>query len=99
MRGVFADPSSDSGSFILVSLGWLAKRLRNCSILSRRESTKAEIFCSSWLSYARSAASRTGQLLVGVGFAFSMMKNEIVNGNYEQTHKEKIDYKKANMRN
>ncbi|GJT43530.1 ankyrin repeat family protein [Tanacetum coccineum] len=32
------------------------------------------------------------------GFAFSMMKSGIFNGNYEQTHKEKIDYEKANMR-
>ncbi|GKF87624.1 hypothetical protein Tco_0258501 [Tanacetum coccineum] len=97
MRGVPTDPSLDSGSFILVSLGWSAKRLRNRSILSRRESTKAEIFCSSWLNRARSAASRTGR--VGGGFAFPMMKNEIVNGNYEQTHKEEIDYKKANVQN
>ncbi|GJU40970.1 hypothetical protein Tco_1193927 [Tanacetum coccineum] len=32
------------------------------------------------------------------GFALSMMKNGIVNENYEQTHKEKIDYEKANVR-
>ncbi|GJY30203.1 hypothetical protein Tco_0413698, partial [Tanacetum coccineum] len=37
-------------------------------------------------------------LLIGGGLAFSMMKNGIVNGNYEQIHKEEIDYKKANMR-
>ncbi|GJQ92892.1 hypothetical protein Tco_0004031 [Tanacetum coccineum] len=45
-----------------------------------------------------SAADRIGRLLVGGGFAFSMMKNGIVDGSYEQTHKEKIDYEKANMR-
>ncbi|GJX49272.1 hypothetical protein Tco_0276117 [Tanacetum coccineum] len=45
-----------------------------------------------------SAVGRIGRLLVGGGFMFSMMKNGIVNGSYEQTHKEKIDYKKANMR-
>ncbi|GJT32432.1 hypothetical protein Tco_0922851 [Tanacetum coccineum] len=45
------------------------------------------------------AASRIGRLLVGGGFAFSIMKNGIVNENYEETHKEKIDYEKANMRN
>ena len=31
------------------------------------------------------------------GFTFSIMKNGIVNENYEQTHKEKIDYEKANL--
>ncbi|GJY65174.1 hypothetical protein Tco_0466634 [Tanacetum coccineum] len=49
------------------------------------------------MAFARSAAGRTGQLLVGGGFTFSIMKNGIVNGNYEQTHKEEIDYKKADM--
>ncbi|GJR94699.1 hypothetical protein Tco_0266873 [Tanacetum coccineum] len=44
-------------------------------------------------NYAKCAAGRTGRLLVGGGFAFSMMKNGIVNGSYEQ-----IDYKNANMR-
>ncbi|GJW48200.1 reverse transcriptase domain-containing protein [Tanacetum coccineum] len=33
------------------------------------------------------------------GFAFSIMKNGIVNGNYKQTYKEEIDYKKANIQN
>ncbi|GJW33842.1 putative ribonuclease H-like domain-containing protein [Tanacetum coccineum] len=96
-----ADSSSDSRSFILVSSGWLAKLLRNRSILSKQESTKAKKFCSSWSSWtarARSAAGRTGRLLVGGGFAFSIMKNGIVNENYEQPHKEKIDYEKANVR-
>ncbi|GKB17416.1 hypothetical protein Tco_0851339, partial [Tanacetum coccineum] len=65
-----------------------------------RELTKAEITSSSWRSWsirARSAAVRAGRLLVGGGFTFFMMKSGLVNGNYEQTHKEKIDYEKANM--
>ncbi|GKG31988.1 hypothetical protein Tco_0426938, partial [Tanacetum coccineum] len=80
----------------------LEKLLRSRSILSERESTKAEILCSSWSSWtacARNAAGRTGRLLVGGGFAFSIMNNGIVNEDYEQTQKEKIGYKKANMRN
>ncbi|GJY79152.1 hypothetical protein Tco_0484953 [Tanacetum coccineum] len=44
------------------------------------------------------AAGRMGRLLVGGGFAFFMMKNGIVDGSYEQTHEEKIDHEKANMR-
>ncbi|GJS54190.1 retrovirus-related pol polyprotein from transposon TNT 1-94 [Tanacetum coccineum] len=36
--------------------------------------------------------------MVDDGFAFSMVKNGTVNGNYEQAHKEDIDYKKANLR-
>ncbi|GKG44415.1 hypothetical protein Tco_0485853, partial [Tanacetum coccineum] len=97
-RGVSTDPSSDSRSFVLVSLDWLAKLLRNRSILFRRESIKAEIFYSSWMAHARSAAGRTRRLLVGGGFTFSIMKNGVVSEDYEQTHKEKIDYGKANMR-
>ncbi|GKA09746.1 hypothetical protein Tco_0689179 [Tanacetum coccineum] len=50
------------------------------------------------MARARSAAGKMGWLWVGDGFAFSIMKNGIVNENYEQTHKEKIDYEKANMR-
>ncbi|GKD86807.1 hypothetical protein Tco_1357961 [Tanacetum coccineum] len=67
----------------------------------RRESMKAEVKCSSWSSWlirARNTTGRTGRLLVGGGFVFSMMKNGIVNGNYEQSHEEKTDYKKANAR-
>ncbi|GJZ18612.1 hypothetical protein Tco_0554735 [Tanacetum coccineum] len=45
----------------------------------------------------KSATDRTGRLLVSSGFAFSIVKNGIVNESYEQTHKEKIDYKKANI--
>ncbi|GJV12909.1 putative reverse transcriptase domain-containing protein [Tanacetum coccineum] len=42
--------------------------------------------------------SRNSLLEVEVdGFAFSIARNEIVNENYEKTHKEKIDYKKANV--
>ncbi|GKA57345.1 hypothetical protein Tco_0756533 [Tanacetum coccineum] len=62
---------------------------------------KAEVKCSSWSSWlirARNTTGRTGRLLVGGGFVFSMMKNGIVNGNYEQSHEEKTDYKKANAR-
>ncbi|GJU89871.1 hypothetical protein Tco_1302294 [Tanacetum coccineum] len=51
---------------------------------------------NSWTALARSAAVRTGRLLGG-GFAFSIVKSGIVNENYEQTHKEKIDYEKANV--
>ncbi|GJS30621.1 hypothetical protein Tco_0491241 [Tanacetum coccineum] len=40
-------------------------------------------------------AGRIGRLLVSGGFAFSIIKNGIVNENYEQIHKEKIDYEKA----
>ncbi|GJX82004.1 DNA helicase, partial [Tanacetum coccineum] len=43
-------------------------------------STKAEITYSSWSSWtalARNAAGRTGRLLVGGGFAFSIMENGI----------------------
>ncbi|GJV93827.1 hypothetical protein Tco_1541640 [Tanacetum coccineum] len=50
-------------------ISWSVKRLRNCSILSRRESKKAKIFCSSsssWLNRVHSAAGRTGRLLVVV---------------------------------
>nr|GEV47978.1 hypothetical protein [Tanacetum cinerariifolium] len=67
-KGVTTDSSSKSRSFISVSLGCLAKLLWNCSILSSRESTRAKIACSSWSSqttFARSAAGRTGRLLVG----------------------------------
>ncbi|GKF57637.1 hypothetical protein Tco_0171174 [Tanacetum coccineum] len=88
------DSSSDSRSFMLVSLGWLAKLLKSRSILSKRESTKAEIRCSlwsSWMDYARSTVGRKGRLLVGGGFAFSILKNGIGNENYE-------DCEKANRR-
>ncbi|GJZ00593.1 hypothetical protein Tco_0518022 [Tanacetum coccineum] len=98
-KSCITDSSSDSRLFISVSLGWLAKLLRNRLILSKRESTKAEIIYSSWSSWialARSAASRKGRILGG-GFTFSIAKNGIVNENYEQTHKEKIDYEKANV--
>ncbi|GJU51206.1 hypothetical protein Tco_1220761 [Tanacetum coccineum] len=64
-----------------------------------KESTKAEIIYSSWSSWtalALSTAVRIGRLLGG-GFAFSIAKNGIVNEYYEQTHKEKIDYEKANI--
>ncbi|GJR26603.1 hypothetical protein Tco_1102835 [Tanacetum coccineum] len=50
------------------------------------------------MACVRSAAGKIGRLLVGGGFTFSMMKSGIVNGNYEQIHKEEIDYEKANMR-
>ncbi|GKD21861.1 hypothetical protein Tco_1223564 [Tanacetum coccineum] len=79
-RGISIASSLDSRLFILGSLGWLAKLLTNCSILSRRESTKFEIISSSWSYWsirARSAADRTRRLLVGGRFAFSMMKNGI----------------------
>ncbi|GKG50529.1 hypothetical protein Tco_0521629, partial [Tanacetum coccineum] len=43
------------------------------------------------------AAGKMGWLWVSDGFAFSIMKNGIVNRDYKQTHKEKIDYEKDNM--
>ncbi|GJS79300.1 retrovirus-related pol polyprotein from transposon TNT 1-94 [Tanacetum coccineum] len=67
-------------------------------MLSKPESTKAEIDFSSWSSWlilARNAAGRTGRLLGGGGFAFSMVKNGIVNGVNQQTHLDEftqIDY-------
>ncbi|GKB13607.1 hypothetical protein Tco_0847530 [Tanacetum coccineum] len=75
-----APPSPD---YVLVPRIQSRHHLHHCSILSKRDSTKAEIICSSWSSWtvlARSAAGRTGRLLDG-GFAFFIAKNGIVNEN------------------
>ncbi|GJX05381.1 hypothetical protein Tco_0191297 [Tanacetum coccineum] len=79
--------------------------LHECCLELRRS---LRSFCSTYLGkelragigVVRSAitAGRTGRLLGGGRFAFSMVNNGIVNGAYEQTHKEKIEYEKDNMR-